>query len=266
MSDTREANPTAMDTAESGSSQFHLQKERQSAYHDEHGAVASLPQREAHIHTVSQVPLPPYQKLANPGPLGLLAFALTTFVLGLYECGAGLPHSNPQAGVGPNQAAFGLAIFFGGGAQFVAGIFEFRVGNTFGCTVHCSYSAFWLSYAMFLIPSLDIKGQYNGDERAYTFALGIYLILWCFLTVLFLLAALRTNLSIILVFFFLIIAYLLLSIANFIATSHPEQSVKVNKAGGAFTVICAFVAFYAGSSGLMVPETTWVRFPLGEIP
>lgn len=89
MSDTREANPTAMDTTESGSSQFHLQKERQSTFHAENGAVASLPQREAHIHTVSQVPLPPYQKLANPGPLGLLAFALTTFVLGLYECGAG---------------------------------------------------------------------------------------------------------------------------------------------------------------------------------
>lgn len=61
----------------------------------------------------------------------------------------------------------------GGVAQFVAGIMEFRVGNTFGCTVHCSYAAFWVSYAMFLIPSLDIEGQYMNNERAYTFALGI---------------------------------------------------------------------------------------------
>ncbi|KAE8393852.1 GPR1/FUN34/yaaH family-domain-containing protein [Aspergillus alliaceus] len=241
---------------ESGSSQFHLKKKRQSASDAEHGFVGPRPPQQAHIHTVSQVPLPPYQKLANPGPLGLLGFALTTFVLGLHECGAGLDQTKPP---------FGLAIFMGGGAQFVAGIFEFRVGNTFGCTVHCSYAAFWLSYAMFLIPSLDIKGQYNGDERAYSFAIDIYLIVWCFLTVLFLIAALRTNISIILVFFFLVIAFLLPSVANFIATEYPEHSVRVNKAGGAFTVICAFVAFYAGSSGLMVPETIFVRFPLGEI-
>lgn len=154
----------------------------------------------------------------------------------------------------------------GGLAQFVAGIMEFRVGNTFGSTVHCAYAAFWMSYAMFLIPALDIEGAYQGDKHAYTYALGIYLIIWCFLTVVFLFAALKTNLTIILLFFTLILAFLLLSIANFIATSHPAQSVRVNKAGGVMTVICAAVAFYAGASGLMVSETTWVRLPLGEIP
>ena len=154
----------------------------------------------------------------------------------------------------------------GGFAQFVAGIMEFRVGNTFGTTVHCCYGAFWLSFAMFLIPSLDIKGAYAGDARAFSFALGIYLILWCFLTLLFLVAALRTNWTIIGVFFFLVLAFLFLSIAQFISTEHPATSVNVNKAGGAFAIICAFMAFYAGGSGLMVEETTFVRFPLGIIP
>lgn len=79
-------------------------------------------------------------------------------------------------------------------------------------------------------------------------------------------AALKTNLAIILVFFFLIFAFLFLAIANFIVTDYPAQSIKVKKAGGALTFICAAVAFYAGASGLIVPETTWVRFPLGEIP
>jgi succinate-acetate transporter protein len=177
-----------------------------------------------------------------------------------------LPHSNPDNGtVGPDQAVFGMAIFMGGAAQFVAGVMEFRVGNTFGTTVHCSYGAFWLSYAMFLIPSLNIKGAYNGDTRAFSFAIGIYLILWCFLTFLFLLAALRTNYTIVGVFFFLVLAFLFLSIANFISTEHPATAVRVNKAGGAFTVICAFIAFYAGSSGLMIQETTFIRFPLGTI-
>lgn len=154
----------------------------------------------------------------------------------------------------------------GGTAQIIAGIFEFRVGNTFGSTVHCSYGAFWLSYAMFLIPSLDIEGAYKGDKRAYSFGLGIYLILWCFLTLLFLIAALRTNITILLVLSCLTIAFLLLSIANFIETEAPDRSVRVNKAGGAFTVASAFFAFYAGASGLMVEDTTFVRFPLGEIP
>jgi succinate-acetate transporter protein len=234
--------------------------------------------------TVSHVHEPPYMKLANPGPLGLLGFAITTFVLGLYECGAGydffrnwksdadifavirLPHSDPTGDVGPNQAVFGLAIFMGGAAQFVAGIMQFRVGNTFGSTVHCSYGAFWLSYAMFLIPSLDIRGEYKGDERAYTFAIAIYLTLWCFLTFLFLIAALRTNIAILLLFFFLTMAFLFLALANYLMTEHPTAAVRLNKTGGAFAVICAAVAFYGGASGLMLPETTFVRFPLGEFP
>jgi len=219
-----------------------------------------------HTGLVSQVPLPPYTKLANPGPLGLIGFALTTFVLGLYQCGVGLPNSNPEGTVGPDQVVFGLAIFMGGFAQFVAGIMEFRVGNTFGTTVHCCYGAFWLSFAMFLIPSLNIKGAYAGDARAFSFALGIYLILWCFLTLLFLVAALRTNWTIIGVFFFLFLAFLFLSIAQFIATEYPQASINVNKAGGAFTIVCALIAFYAGGSGLMIEETTFVRFPLGKIP
>lgn len=119
---------------------------------------------------------------------------------------------------------------------------------------------------MFLLPYLGIEAAYKGDQRAYTFALGIFLILWCFLTLLFFIAALRTNAAIMLVFFFLTLAFFFLSLANFLATEHPTASLRINKAGGAFTVICAFFAFYAGASGLMLPETTFVRFPLGEIP
>ena len=177
-----------------------------------------------------------------------------------------LPHSNPQGNVGPNQAVFGLAVFMGGTAQLIAGIMEFRVGNTFGSTVHASYGAFWLSYAMFLLPYLGIEAAYKGDKRAYSFALGIFLILWCFLTLLFFIAALRTNVAILLVFFFLTLAFFFLSLANFLSTEHATASLRLNKAGGAFTVVCAFFAFYAGASGLMIPDTTFVRFPLGEIP
>lgn len=163
-----------------------------------------------------------------------------------------LSHSHPQVYLHPAQAILGLIVFVGGIAQFIAGVMEFRVGNTFGATVHCSYGGFWLS--MYLIPYLLIQAVYSGERsREYTFTIGIYLVLWCFLTLLFLIAALRTNVAILPGFVFLVSAFLLLSIANWIATEHPNSSVNVKKAGGAFAVICAFCAFYAGSSGLRVP-------------
>lgn len=214
---------------------------------------------------VSHVYNPPYYKIANPGPLGLISFALTTFALGLYNCGAGLPGSNPMGDVGPDQAIFGLAVFFGGIAQFFAGLMEFRVGNTFGTTLHCSYSAFWLSFAMFFVPDLGIKAAYKGDERAYSFALGIFLILWCFLTLIFFLGALKTNIVILFVLGFLTLAFLFLSLAQFVSTTHPTAAIRLTKTGGAFSCICAFGAFYAGSAGIMTEDTTWIKLPLGEI-
>jgi len=217
-----------------------------------------------HQQYASLVPDPTGRR-ANPGPLGLIGFALTTFVLGLYQCGAGLPGSNPQSGVGPDQAVVGLAIFMGGFAQFVAGIFEFICANSLGTTIHCSYGAFWLSFSLFLIPSVGIQSAYKNDTRAYSFHIGIYLLLWCFLTIIFLLAALRTNWAIISVLFFLVLAFFFLSLAQFTSTEHPHASVGLNKTGGAFSVICAFLAFYAGAAGLMVPDTTPVRLPLGVI-
>ncbi|OJD15889.1 hypothetical protein AJ78_03907 [Emergomyces pasteurianus Ep9510] len=216
-------------------------------------------------HTVSLVPNPSYRKPANPGPLGLLGFATTTFVMALYQCGVGLPDSNPFGGVGPDAAVFGLAVFFGGMSQIIAGIMAFIIGNTFGTTVHIAYGSFWLGFSMFLVPALGIKSAYAGDQRAYSFALGIYLLFWCVLTIMFFVASLRTNYTILAVFGLLVLAYFFLSLAQFVQTSDMDNAVRLNKTGGAFAFLCALAAFYAGASGLMVPETTFVTLPLGII-
>ncbi|KAA8898294.1 hypothetical protein TRICI_006612 [Trichomonascus ciferrii] len=89
-------------------------------------------------HYVSQVPNAPFEKLGNPGPLGLFSFAVTTFMLGLFKCGAGLPDNNPAGDVGPDNAVLGTGLFMGGIAQFAAGMWEIRVGNSFGGTLHTS--------------------------------------------------------------------------------------------------------------------------------
>jgi uncharacterized protein len=119
---------------------------------------------------------------------------------------------------------------------------------------------------MFLIPSLGIKEAYAGDDRAYSFHLGIFLILWCFLTIIFLVAALRTSVAVVSVLFFLVLAFFFLAIAEFTSTTHPTASSRVNKVGGAMSVICAFLAFWAGAGPLMTGATTPVRIPLGAIP
>jgi succinate-acetate transporter protein len=141
---------------------------------------------------------------------------------------------------------------------------EFRVGNTFGSTLHCSYGAFWLSFAMFLIPSLGIHEAYAGDQRAFTVAVGIFLMAWCLLTLVFTIGALKTNITILFVLGCLTLAFFFLALAQFIAVPHPSAAIKVNRAGGAFAIFCALGALYAGASGIMLPESTWVRFPLGE--
>src|SRR5438105_14574520 len=79
--------------------------------------------------------------IANPGPLGLCGFALTTFVLSSINAGL-IP------GADAAKMVVGLAFFYGGIAQLLAGMWEFKSGNTFGATAFSSYGAFWLAVAI----------------------------------------------------------------------------------------------------------------------
>src|SRR5712691_10935217 len=99
--------------------------------------------------------------IANPAPLGLSAFALTTFVL-----------SAANAGLFSGAAiVIGLALFYGGFAQLTAGMWEFRSGNTFGATAFTSYGAFWISFAVLLI-GIGITKDNAPDNTA----VGYYLL------------------------------------------------------------------------------------------
>ena len=101
------------------------------------------------------------RSIADPGPLGLSAFALTTFVLSLVNAKV-IP-------AGAEPVVFGLALAYGGIGQFAAGMWEFRKGNTFGATAFASFGAFWLSYwalVTFYAPSLgDAAGSAIGWAR-----------------------------------------------------------------------------------------------------
>ncbi|KAA1476304.1 Gpr1 family protein [Dentipellis sp. KUC8613] len=199
--------------------------------------------------TVTPVAAPSRRALGNPGPLGLFSFASTTLILSLYNAGA--------RGISVPNAVVGMALFCGGLAQLLAGMWEFAAGNTFGATAFTSYGAFWGSYATILIPGSGIGAAYEAaTTEQEPSALGIYLITWMIVTFFFLIAALRKNIAFVALFFFLTITFLLLGAAEF--TGH----LSVQKAGGVVGVITAFIAYYAGMCELLGPQDAFT-LPLG---
>jgi succinate-acetate transporter protein len=187
-------------------------------------------------------------KVADPGPLGLAGFALTTFVLSMYNAGIldgkGVP------------VVLGLALAYGGIAQLLAGMWEFRTGNTFGAVAFTSYGAFWLSFwalEQFYAKDLDKAG---GNVTAQ--AVGVYLVAWGFFTTYMFIASLRTTGAIATVFLLLAVTYWLLGIGNWTTTS------GIVKAGGVVGLATAAAAWYASFAA--VTNSTFDRTVLPVMP
>src|SRR5579859_246914 len=143
---------------------------------------------------------------ADPGPLGLAAFAGTTFMLSLIN--AGLVGSGKAPGGGLLPMVAGLALAYGGAAQLLAGIWEFRTGNTFGAVAFCSYGAFWISF-YFIVQA---AGSVAPTELFS--GLGLYLWMWGIFTTYMFFASLRTTGAVAIVFLLLAITFILLGIGN----------------------------------------------------
>src|SRR5947209_17881380 len=143
---------------------------------------------------------------ADPGPLGLAAFAGTTFMLSMIN--AGLVGNGTLVGGGLLPMVAGLALAYGGIAQLLAGIWEFRTGNTFGAVAFCSFGAFWISF--FLIVQSVGK---NAPTEVFS-GLGLYLWMWGIFTAYMFIASLRTTGAIASVFLLLSGTFLLLGRAH----------------------------------------------------
>src|SRR3954467_14411892 len=163
---------------------------------------------------------------ADPGPLGLAAFALTTFVLSMI---------NSQLVRAPRvPVVLGLALAYGGLAQLLAGMWEFRTGNTFGATAFTSYGAFWLSFWAFVeFFEKDIPKADAGH------AVGLYLIAWGIFTTYMFVASLRITAAVSLVFALLAITFFALGIGN------ADAHTGIVKLGGWLGLATALVAWCA---------------------
>ena len=173
--------------------------------------------------------------IADPGPLGLAAFALTTFVLSMFNAGLVSDKGEP--------VVFALALTYGGIAQFVAGLWEFRTGNTFGAVAFCSYGAFWLSFwAIEQFYAAKIPTADAGH------AVGLYLIAWGIFTAYMFIASLRTTAAVAAVFILLAITFFVLGIGQ------SGGSTGTIKLGGYIGLVTAVVAWYA-SFAVVTNET-----------
>jgi succinate-acetate transporter protein len=180
---------------------------------------------------------------ADPGPLGLAAFAGTTFMLSMIN--SGLVGHGSLVGGGLLPMVAGLALAYGGIAQLVAGIWEFRTGNTFGAVAFCSYGAFWISFFLLVFLGVPNLVADKGDLFA---ALSLYLYTWTIFTVYMFVCSLRTSGAVALTFLLLTITFLLLAIGNasLVGTAHITNStIKLGGYLGIATAICAWYASFA---------------------
>lgn len=198
---------------------------------------------------VTEKPPAPALTVADPAPLGLAAFALTTFML-----------SGHNAGFIPDVAWVGLALFYGGMIQLLAGMWEFRNKNVFGATAFSTYGGFWLGLGSFVIL-IELtklgKAVTNVDDALAWFLLAFaifntYMLLW----------SARVNHAVFGVFLTLEITEILLVVGFFdLAGGGSGALVKI---GGWAGIITAFVAWYASAAGVANSQSPTTVLPVGH--
>lgn len=184
-------------------------------------------------------------RIADPGPLGLAAFALTTFVLSMFNADLVSRAGEP--------VVLALALAYGGIAQLLAGMWEFRTGNTFGAVAFSSFGAFWLSFFAYgTFFASKVPTAHAGD------AVGLYLIGWGIFTLYMFVASLRTTAAVALVFILLAATFFILGFGN---AGNSDGTVKL---GGWFGIATAAAAWYASFAAVV--NATFGRVLMPVIP
>jgi succinate-acetate transporter protein len=192
---------------------------------------------------------------ANPAALGLTGFATTTFVLSVINTGL------VGGAAGSFPAVFGLTLVYGGLAQLLAGMWEFRTGNTFGAVAFTSYGAFWISFYVLAHSSLG-----DVPKNEIFSLIGLFLWAWTIFTAYMFIASLRTNGVVAAVFGLLLITFIFLAIGNSALAGTTSVTNGTIKIGGYLGIVTALVAWYG--SGAIIINETWGRpvlplFPVG---
>lgn len=169
-------------------------------------------------------------KKANPAPLGLLGFGMTTVLLSLHNADV----------LALDGVTLAMGIFVGGLAQVLAGIMEYKNGNTFGTVAFTLYGMFWLT---FVATHAGIEGMSGSGET-----LGAWLLLWGILTLFLFIGTLKGRKSLMFVFATLTVTFFLLSAGNLVAVDGLVM------AGGAVGVVCGLAAMYTAFAEVLAEQ------------
>lgn len=200
-----------------------------------------------------------HRKLANPAPLGLCAFALTTFVLSAVNMHA--------RGVSAPNVVVPLAFGYGGLVQLCAGMWEMACGNTFGATALSSYGGFWISYAILLTPNWGITAKTGPYEGNVYSVLGFFLTGWFIFTTILLLCTLRSTVAFFLLFFTLDLAFLFLAMEQYANDlGNKSAGLALQKTGGFFGFLAAFLAWYNALAGIQDSSNSFFQVPVFHFP
>jgi succinate-acetate transporter protein len=186
-------------------------------------------------------PAAPAVSIADPGPLGLAAFALTTFLLSAVN-------AHWTNGNSAGTAFLGYALAYGGIVQLLAGMWEFRRGNVFASTAFSSYGAFWIG----LFVWIRVAPVASGHD------LGWILLSFAIFNTYMLLMATQVNLAVFLVFLTLELTEIFLFIGNF------TSSAGLSQVGGYIGVITALVAWYTSAAGISGGIGGRIILPVGK--
>ncbi|KAG5419508.1 mug86 [Candida metapsilosis] len=194
-------------------------------------------------------PFPTYN--INPAPLGLFAFGVGCFIMGLFNARV--------MGITVSNIAISVCCFCGGISSMLAGILEFFTGNTFAFTLLLSYGGYWFSYAVIFMPSFGIAAAYEGTDQ-FENAIGLYLLAWALWTFFVVSLLLKSTLAFLSMFFGLAMTYLLMACA--MMTGH----MGVSRAGGVIGIITSIIAFYNAFAGVATPFNSYIIPPVVPLP
>jgi uncharacterized protein len=181
---------------------------------------------------------------ANPAPLGLLGFGMTTILLNLHNTGL----------YGLNAVIIGMGLFIGGLAQVIAGVQEWKKNNTFGATAFTSYGFFWITLCtIWLLPRISIFADLKADETS----MGCFLMLWGVFTLGMFIGTLKLNRALQIVFGTLTLLFFLLAIADFTGVG------RIKVIAGYIGLVCGFTAVYASLAQVLNEVYKKTVFPLG---
>jgi succinate-acetate transporter protein len=197
------------------------------------------------------------QKVANPGPLGLLGFGMTTILLNFVH--------NARLG-SVDAMILGMGLVYGGLAQVIAGVLEFRKGNTFGTVAFTSYGLFWWSYAFInLLPRSIFFAGYQSPSNESMMA---YFIMWGLFTLIMFFGTLKTNRTLQTVFMTLTILFFLLGLKSGLLayTSLTASDLELfTRIIGIEGIITGLSAFYLALAEVLNEVHGKTVLPIGQL-